>query len=50
MNDDIILLQIEDQQLRDQWLMNESAQWITDEVHRDMMWGERKKPAAGRRS
>jgi uncharacterized BrkB/YihY/UPF0761 family membrane protein len=50
MNDDIILLQIEEQQLRDQWLMNESAQWITDEVHRDMMWGERKKPAAGRRS
>ena len=41
--DDMMQQQMEEQQLRDQRLMNESSQWITDPVHRDMMWGDRKR-------
>ena len=49
--DDMIQAQMEEQQLRDQQMMNESSQWITDPVHRDMMWNDwKRKPYTGKYS
>lgn len=54
MDDDFMMQQqVEEQLLRDQRLTDESARWIADPVHRDMMWDDWKKPAAdghGRRT
>ncbi len=48
--DDMMQHQIEEQQLRDQQLMNESSQWITDPVHRDMLWDDWKRKPYGKKN